>query len=360
MTAITPEELEWDAFAIANGGCFLQSWGWSEFQESRGRKVFRMRLGKPDAAGALSGNAGDAVAQAVNVTHELPFGRTYIYIPRGPVVKLEDGHADAGRIHLETCVAALKRKSKEEGAIFTRVEWQYVTGVGPVSREDLKRWGFVQAKSMQPSDTVIMYLAKTEDEMQAAMHQKTRYNIRVAEKRGVTVRYADPSNPEQCARDVRDFLDMLAETASRDEFHTHAPDYYRDMLSALPANGEGALKIRLALAEVDGAPAAGALIASYGDTWTYLHGASVAAKRQAMAPFKLHWTVIRDAKAAGARAYDFWGVAPSDDEKHPWAGITRFKTGFGGTRVSYLGAWELPVDAFWYTLYRYAKRFRNL
>ena len=69
---------------------------------------------------------------------------------------------------------------------------------------------------------------------------------------------------------------------------------------------------------------------------------------------------MSEAKAAGFKHYDFWGVAPSDDPEHPWAGITRFKTGFGGRRESYLGAWELPGNAVWYNLYRFAKRFKNV
>ncbi len=118
---------------------------------------------------------------------------------------------------------------------------------------------------------------------------------------------------------------------------------------------KGSFELALWFAEVGGQPAAAAIVAYYGGTATYLHGASMAELRQHMAPYLLHWEIMRDAKARGFCTYDFWGVAPTDDPGHPWAGITRFKTGFGGWRVNYLGAWELPLRPVWYSLYRTAR-----
>lgn len=345
------EEKSWDAFVLAHDGCFLQSWGWSKFQEALGREVYRCRI--DDAA-------GHAVAQFVSVAHALPLGQRYLYIPRGPIVTVAEGSSDAGRINLETCVQAIATRMVEDRAIFARVEWPYQKSWTPVSPEDLARWDFEEAKPMQPADTVIVNLAKDEDALLAAMHQKTRYNIKVAERHGVTVREAAYGDEAVFAADFEKFWKLLGDTAARDNFHTHERKYYRTLLDTCsPAQANGRLRVRLFFAEHDGEPAAAALISEFGDTATYLHGASAHAKRQVMAPFLLHWQAIRAAKASGMRKYDFWGVAPSEDAEHPWAGITRFKMGFGGGRVSYLGAWELPRSGIWYTLYRYAKRFRN-
>lgn len=358
LSHVTRNEEQWDAFVRKHGGGFLQSWGWSQFQEALGRQVYRFRVDRP--AGMVGGDEHeDTIAQFMLVYHRLPFGRRYAYVPRGPVVAVADG-SELARAYLETCNGALREAIRREAAVFARVEWPWQTGDEPAGREDFVRWGFTPVRSVQPADTVIVDLTSSEDDLLAAMHQKTRYNVRVAEKHGVTVRDARHDNAHLLRHDIDLFWSMLDETAQRDRFHTHPKPYYASMLDVLSTAKGGGLKVRLVFAEHGGRAIAAALIGEYGDTVTYLHGASISAERRVMAPYLLHWSVMRDAKRDGFRKYDFWGVAPTDDASHPWAGITRFKTGFGGERVGYLGAWELPGDRFWYTLYRYAKRFRNV
>jgi lipid II:glycine glycyltransferase (peptidoglycan interpeptide bridge formation enzyme) len=97
----------------------------------------------------------------------------------------------------------------------------------------------------------------------------------------------------------------------------------------------------------------------FGDTATYLHGASSRERRELMAPHLLHWTAMMDAKSWGFRTYDFWGVAPEGVEGHSWAGITRFKRGFGGKYVAYPGTYDVPVDRFWYGLYAATQKLRG-
>lgn len=355
LTHVTRNEEQWDAFVLRHGGGFLQSWGWSQFQEALGRGVFRFRV---DGPGEEDGHA-DTIAQFLLVYHALPLGRRYAYVPRGPVVALDRGPSSA-KAYVETCAGALRETVRREGAVFARVEWPWATGTEPVTPEDVAKIGFRPVRAVQPADTVIMDLRKGEEELLAGMHQKTRYNVRLAEKRGVTVRDGRHDNAQALRDDVETFWKMLSETAARDKFHTHERDYYATMVDVLSAKKSAGLRVRLVFAEHEGTPIAAALVGEFGGTATYLHGASLASHRQLMAPNLLHWTIMREAKARGLAAYDLWGVAPSDDPDHPWAGITRFKTGFGGERTSYLGAWELPGDPFWYTVYRYAKRFRNV
>jgi peptidoglycan pentaglycine glycine transferase (the first glycine) len=361
LAHVTRNEEQWDAFTLAHGGGFLQSWGWSHFQEALGRETYRLRIDAPGDKGKDSGHE-DTVCQALVVFHSLPLGKKYAYVPRGPIVNLKSTNIpDAGRINLETCIQTLRETARRNGAIFTRVEWPFDRAASPVEQQDLERWGFVSAKAVQPADTVVVNLAKDEADLLAAMHQKTRYNIRVAEKHGVTVREAGQGNAQMLKNDIDVFWGMLAETAARDSFHTHAKNYYATMFDQLsPKKRVGLLDVKLLFAEYNGEAIAACLLGRFGDTVTYLHGASVARHRNVMAPYLLHWEAMRQAKRDGYAKYDFWGVAPSDDAEHPWAGITRFKTGFGGDRIGYLGAWELPADPFWYSLYRYAKRFRNV
>ncbi len=355
FTPATNEE-QWDAFTLAHGGGFLQSWGWSQFQESLGREVLRLCI---DASGP--GGQDDTVVQCTLIYHPLPFGRKYAYVPRGPIVKLSGTDQESNIREFEIATNALRIKTMNDAAIFTRVEWPFALDATPISPLDIRSWGFRDARSMQPSDTVIMDLTMSEEALLSGMHQKTRYNIRVAERHGVVVREALMDDAHFQQHDLDLFWFMLNETAVRDKFHTHEKEYYNKMLEFLCAkNNVGALQLRLFFAEYGGQAIAAAIVVEYGDTVTYLHGASIASQRGVMAPHLLHWTIIRNAKRAGFHKYDFWGVASTDDPEDPWAGITRFKVGFGGKRVRYLGAWELPASRFWYSLYRYAKRFRNL
>jgi lipid II:glycine glycyltransferase (peptidoglycan interpeptide bridge formation enzyme) len=333
----------------------LQSWGWSQFQEAIGRGVYRFRV---DGPGENGGHA-DTIAQFLLIYHALPLGRRYAYVPRGPIVATDAG-PDSARAYLETCAGALRETVRREGAVFARVEWPWSTDETAIRSEDISRLGFRPVKAVQPADTVIMDLTKSEEDLLDGMHQKTRYNVRLSEKHGVVVRDARQDNAHLLRNDIDLFWRMLDETASRDKFHTHEKSYYATMIDVLSAKKSTGLRVRLVFAEHDGHPIAAALVAEYGGTATYLHGASLAEHRRLMAPYILHWSIMKDAKARGFTAYDLWGVAPTEDPEHPWAGITRFKTGFGGRRVGYLGAWELPGDPFWYTVYRYAKRFRNL
>ncbi|MEY4745219.1 MAG: protein FemA, partial [Candidatus Parcubacteria bacterium] len=342
-----------------HGGGFLQSWGWSQFQEALGRQVFRFRVDRPGNRRGAEGAHEDTIAQFLLVYHGLPFGRRYAYVPRGPIVTADDGPEKAFD-YLETCTGALRETIRREGAVFARVEWPWPAGKEPVPYDQLSRWGFMPVRAVQPADTAIVDLASPPQDLLSGMHPKTRYNIRLAERHGVAVREANRDHAHLAQHDVDLFWRMLDETASRDKFHTHPKSYYATMLDVLSAKKSQGFRTRLMFAEHGGKAVAAAIIGEYGDTATYLHGASLGEYRRVMAPYLLHWSVMQDAKRRGFAHYDLWGVAPTDDPDHPWAGITRFKTGFGGRRVSYLGAWELPGGRFWYTLYRYAKRFKNV
>lgn len=324
----------------------MQSWEWGRFQEEAGNKVFRFRL---DTEG------GGIAAQFTVIFHGLPFGLQYAYIPMGPLVRKDGGE----KSHFEACVAALKRPIGDSDPVFVRVEPHVSKKDGFIGRSDLERLGLKATRAVQPADTVIVDLTRSESELLAAMHQKTRYNVRLAEKKGVTVRSAHYDNAHAFRQDVETFWRLLDETAERDKFHAHGKEYYAKMLDVLSPRKHGGLSVGLMFAEYGGKPTAAVLLASFGDTVIYLHGASSSEHREMMAPYLLHWRAMQEAKSRGFTKYDFWGVAPADaGSGHPWSGITRFKTGFGGERVSHLGAWELPRRQAWYQLYRLAKSFR--
>jgi lipid II:glycine glycyltransferase (peptidoglycan interpeptide bridge formation enzyme) len=282
-------------------------------------------------------------AAAQCVVLDLPLGRSYLYVPRGPV----------GMGESETLRAALWAVAGVCRADFIKVEPPME--FSEQGEAALRALGLRKAAAMQPEHTSIVDLAQSEEQLLAGMHSKTRYNIRVAEKHGVTVR--ESGAPE----DIETFIRLLGQTTERDGFSAHEPEYYRKLVAAL-AGGDGVVSPRASviLAEREGSACAAGLFVDFGGTRTYLHGASDYASRQYMGPFVLHWQAMRAAKTAGAAQYDFWGVAPVDaPASHPWAGITRFKLGFGGKMVAYAGTWELPVNRAWYTVYRAAKRLKR-
>ena len=198
-------------------------------------------------------------------------------------------------------------------------------------------------KEIQVSETLVLDTNKPEQELLNQMHQKTRYNIKLAQKKGVIIQLAEPS--DQLAMET--FLELLKVTADRDKFHLHNQEYYLKMWQVLGKEG----MVRLFLARHQDKVIAANLVCFFGSTVTYLHGASDYKFRDLMAPYLLQWEAISQAKKIGFRYYDFWGV----DEKK-WPGVTRFKMGFSGERVSSLGAFDLVFRPIWYQTYNLARR----
>ncbi|MBO4704911.1 MAG: peptidoglycan bridge formation glycyltransferase FemA/FemB family protein [Spirochaetaceae bacterium] len=202
---------------------------------------------------------------------------------------------------------------------------------------------------VQPPDTVLLPLDKTEEELLSAMKPKWRYNIRLAEKKGVTVKAAG-------AESIDNFYKVFMETAARDRIAVHGKDYYKSLLE-LPADGSH-VKTTLYIAEYEGETLAG-IITLFTDTEAvYLYGASSDNKRNLMPAYLLQWTAIQDAKKFGSKVYDFYGIPPTDDEHHPMHGLYRFKTGFGGIVVHRAGSIDMPVKPVFYAFYILLEKLR--
>ena len=319
MIKIIAESNGWNEEILRRVGDFLQSWEWGTFQEKAGMQVLRLKDAETGAMAQLMRRA-------------LPFGKRYWYCPRGPLGSMP------GLVELP----------QTKSGMFLRFE--------PQASQEMA--GALKVADIQPGQTLIVDLKQDQETLLAAMHEKWRYNIRLAERKGVRVYMAGAGDAS--ALDV--FWGLLNETTERDRFRAHDKEYYRLMLETLSGDPEEDGKrrpvARLVFAEHDGKVLAANLMIYFGGTATYLHGASSRERREVMAPQLLHWKAMTDAKAWGYTAYDFWGVAPEGVENHPWAGITHFKRGFGGKYVSYPGTYDLPIDRFWYTLYRLARRAR--
>lgn len=260
------------------------------------------------------------------IRHDLPFGFIYFYAP-WPVV--EDGDA---------FLSEAAAYARSVGAMFLRVEPEHAFSI------QHSAFRILGTENVQPQRTIILDLAKSDVELLAAMHPKTRYNIRLAERHGVSVRWEEGSDA------VQKFYGLLRETAARDQFRLH-PERHYEILAAKRSSEFANL---LAFAYHGGALAAAAMVNQYRDRATYLHGASAYELRSIMAPHFLHWEIARAMRGRGCRTYDLWGI----DERR-WPGLTRFKRGFGGMEVSYPPAYDVVFKPAPYAFYRLQRRLRR-
>jgi len=295
---------------------FLQSKSWLEFQRHIGRNVFEYHEGE---------------IRAEIIEHDMPYvNKNYLYIPHGPLAVNED------KFSPENFVSYLKKISKEKKYIYIKAE--------PLSKkisDKLIESGFRKSKKqIQPNKTQILNLEKTEDELLSEMHSKTRYNIRVAKKHSIIVEQHN---------NVETFWQLLKKTSIKDKFSTHSENYYHKLIDYFKNSDD--IQIKIFTAEFNSKPVASALILIFKETGYYLHGASDYNMRAAMAPFVLHWEIIKFLKSAGLKHYDFWGI----DEKK-WPGVTRFKKGWGGSEIEYFGSFDLPINKLWYWLYIIGKK----
>lgn len=226
--------------------------------------------------------------------------------------------------------AELTIQARLKGVVFWRLE--------PVDKE--VEIGGQPTMPAQPKKTLVLDLTKSNEELLKEMHQKTRYNIKLALRNEVKIMVAQP-------KDFPDFAKLIEETARRDKFRIHRTAHYQKMIMA-----GGIFKLYLAKKEEQ--TLAAGIFAFFGDTVTYVHGASASTNRQLMAPYALHWQIIQEAKTAGFKYYDLYGI---DNLK--WPGVTRFKLGFGGKEKAYPGAFDIIFKSFYYRAYQLLRGVRR-
>jgi lipid II:glycine glycyltransferase (peptidoglycan interpeptide bridge formation enzyme) len=205
---------------------------------------------------------------------------------------------------------------------------------------------------IQPPSTVLLDLNGPEAAILRGMKPKTRYNIGLAERKGVEVNEGSPA-------DLPGWYALYGETARRDRITLHSEGYYRRLFSLADAYGPGAPELQLLLARFEGELLGGIIVALRGQRAYYLYGASTARQRNLMFTYALQWQAIRLARERGCTSYDFFGIPPSNDPGHPMHGLWRFKTGFGGRIVNRYGCWDLPYSVVGYQGYHWVEVLRN-
>jgi peptidoglycan pentaglycine glycine transferase (the first glycine) len=282
--------------------------------------------------------------------HGLAARLNILYIPKGPLMDWSDEPLR------KRVLDDLQSFAKQQGAIFLKIDPDVVLGAGiPGSAgavEDnggqavmsaLKRRGWIfSSDQIQFRNTVLIDLSPSKDELLARMKQKTRYNIRLAGKKGVTVRTGNED-------DLRLLYKMYAETSVRDGFVIRDEGYYKTVWRTFMASESPGCEPLIA--EVGGEAVAAIFVFYFAGRAYYLYGMSREIHREKMPNYLLQWEAMRRAKAASCTVYDLWGAPEDFNENDAMWGVFRFKEGLDGQVVRTLGAWDYTPRPLWYTLY---------
>lgn len=314
-------------------GSFLQSSIWQDFLDKQGLRSWR--------ATVLDNN--NLVATCLFYEKKLPFDRSYLYAPKGPIV--DENVSIKKQIEALELILSQARditiKTKKQEEIFFKLE--------PASQKLILNT-LKKSSDVQPRDTWVLDLQPELKVLLGNMHAKARYNIALANRKGVKVRFSTSSE------DLKHFFRLNRQTAQRNNIVAHPEDYYQKLFEVLVARQAG----ELAVAEIDGQVVAVNILINFGRSSTYVHGASDYDFRNYMAPNVLQWESIKRAKSQGKDIYDFWGIAPADGSKPSWEGFSRFKKSFGGRAILSPGAYNLIYNPSWYNLYNLGVRFKYL
>jgi peptidoglycan pentaglycine glycine transferase (the first glycine) len=317
-----PARQEWDGLIDALSGSLLQSWDWGEFKRRHGWEPIRL---------AIVNAGGPAIASQVLFRPIGPF--SVAYVPRGPAGWDSASPAAVATLSLALEEVAAKRRA---GILFLEPD---VARAEPLPTSGNLSFA-PSSVELQPLRTIKVRLDRPDDDLLASMKSKTRYNVRLAMRRGVHVRVASLD-------EITTFYELLEETSGRDAFGIHEIDYYADLLDVFA--GRSALLI----AEIEGDPAAAIIVLAHGDEAIYMFGASGRRHQRHMPTHLIQFEAMRWARERGCTTYDLWGI-PADDEPPPEAtdgndslnirsglwGVYRFKQGFGGEIVTYPGVYE--------------------
>ena len=319
------EKDSWNEFmASAPNSPILQSYEWGELKSRFGWQPLRLAIE----------DSGKIVAGVSILKRTLPFRHSLFYAPRGPVINFKQ------RELLEFLLGAIEKEADKHHAVSLKVDAE-------IPEEDkeildaLRRLGFEPAlKQIQPRATLLVDLSEDLDKLLMNFEEKTRYNIRLADKKGVVVR------EDLSEKGINNFYALYKATALRDKFLIHPLKYYQLIREILFEKGMGTSFI----AYYENKPIAAVLIFCFGSRVWYMYGASASEYRNLMPNHLLHWQVINWAKERNYKTYDLWGIPANPVEGHPLWGVYRFKKGFNGKSVKYIGAYDFPYSPLFYHL----------
>ncbi|HEX3026334.1 MAG TPA: peptidoglycan bridge formation glycyltransferase FemA/FemB family protein [Clostridia bacterium] len=314
--------LEYKRFVLSNQkGHFMQGPEWAQVKNNWNSEVVVER----DKSGEIIGG----ILVLIRRLPGLPF--SIMYSPRGPVCDIHDTKT------LESLMKGVRNLAKKYRAYVFKMDPDVAASADDFARQLLsmgfeRKGGGKNFEEIQPRFVFRLDTGnQTEDEVFAKFHSKTRYNIRVALKRGVEVKIMDRSA-------LKEFMPIMRETGLRDGFPIRPLEYFDRMMQVM---GEHA---RLYMAYYEGKPVAGTIAVQYGDKTWYLYGASSNEYRNIMPNYLLQWEMIRWSVESGCRVYDFRGVSGDLSESNPLYGLYRFKKGFNGEFTEFVGEFDLILN----------------
>lgn len=335
---------EWERFLSRFPDAhILQTRSWGELKSAFGWKPYYVTAESQDEKAFIGAQ--------ILFRKPLP-GLSVGYIAKGPLYSQNVPQPET----LAAFWSDVDRVCTKQRAVFLQVEPDGWETISAVSDARMLEPGFVPGqKSIQPRRTLVIDLDGSEDQILANMKQKTRYNIRLAEKKGVVVQ------PET---DLDGFYTLMTQTGERDTFGVHTRDYYQRAYDLFAPAGE----CILLMAHVDRQPVAGLMAFRRGSRAWYFYGASSNRHRERMPAYLLQWEAIRWARANGCHSYDLWGVPDFDEETLErdfmqqtgglW-GVYRFKRGFGGQLLRSAPPQDRIYRPLFYRFYQIYARYRS-
>jgi len=297
----------------------IQSWEWGEFRKKTGVEV--VRLGHFD---------GIRLVDAYQLTfHRVPFFKSKVgYFPKGPMPSrlMVDGLLSVG---------------KEKNAAFIKLE-PNIEASNKYHVSSIRKLGLVPSKkSLFTRYNFLIDLTKSEDELLGSMHSKTRYNVRLAQKKGVEV-YESVKDS-----DFEIYLKLYFETTKRQKYFGHTPSYHRLAWETLKKAGMA----RVLIAKYQKKPLVAWMLLNFGDTLYYPYGGSSLEFKEVMASNLVAWETIRLGKKMSLKTLDLWGaLSPDADLDDKWYGFHKFKLGYGPKHVEYIGTYDLVLSPNLYKL----------
>jgi len=300
----------------------LQSWEWGEFRQKT--EVGLSRLIDED---------GGQIKSVFQITwHKIPHTKFFIgYCPKSVIPNKEE-------------VGAVMEEAKKKKAIFVKFEPN--EKINPKTEREIAQlasyFNWVKGKPLFTKYTFQLDIGKSEEELLSNMHQKTRYNLRLAEKKGVKIL------EDKSEGGFEEYWRLMEETTKRQGFFAHGKGYHQKMWQTMTGSGMG----HLFKAVYEEKTLTTWMVFILNDTIYYPYGASSNEHREVMASNLMMWEVIRFGKDQGCRMFDMWGsLGPEPDEHDPWYGFHRFKQGYGAELVEFLGTYDLVIRPTLYKLY---------
>jgi len=241
--------------------------------------------------------------------------------------------------------------TKENKSIFYRIEFDISTTLTIPS----STLGLIKSfEHMQPENTWMLDITKDSDQLLAEMSVRCRYNVRLATKSGIEVKSA-----ENDQKMLSDFYSLYSITGKRHGITYRNISYFQNLLDILSKGGYARIYSATFKSEGGNKTLSSGIVIYSGEKAIYMFGASSNEHRNLKAPNLLVWQMIADAKVKGCETFDFYGIAPDDNPKHPWAGITSFKKQFGGYQENILGSYDLIIQPIMYKIFKMAEKIRR-